>query len=68
MPVTVRLGGQRPEKVVHQDGQDVAVDADGNLVVSAREGRGEWVVAVYGAGSWVGAESTGSPAAAPSSR
>jgi len=61
VPVTVRLAGPRPEKVVHDAGQDVSVDDAGNLVVTAREGRGEWVVAVYPAGAWIGAENTDPP-------
>jgi hypothetical protein len=56
VPVSVKLAGPRPEKVTHQSGEDVAVDDAGNLIVTAREGRGERTVAVWAPGTWVGAE------------
>jgi len=56
MPVTVKLAGPRPEKVTHADGEDAALDEAGNLIVTAREGRGERTVAGWAAGTWVGWE------------
>lgn len=58
MPVTVRLAVPRPEKTQHEAGEDFTVDDSGNLIVTAREGRGERAVAVYAAGSWLSAEVT----------
>ncbi len=56
MAVTVRLASPRAEKTVHEAGEDFTVDDAGNLIITAREGRGERAVAVYAAGSWVSAE------------
>jgi len=56
MAVTVRLAAPRTEKVTHEAGEEISVDSDGNLIVTAREGRGERVVAVYAAGTWLSAE------------
>lgn len=48
MAVTVHISGPRgSEKIPH----DAAVDENGNLIVTAREGRGERSVAVYAAGA-----------------
>jgi len=58
MSVTVRLAGPRTEKVTHDAGEDFTVDDAGNLIVTAREGKGEWAVAVYAAGTWISAEAT----------
>lgn len=58
MPVTVKLAGPRETKAQHGDGTDIAVDEGGNLLVTAREGRAERVVAVYAAGAWTSAEAS----------
>jgi hypothetical protein len=56
MPVTVRTTGPRADKLVHADADDITVDDAGNLVLTAREGRGERVVAVHASGFWTSAE------------
>jgi hypothetical protein len=56
MAVTVRLAAPRSEKIAHELGEEFTVDGDGNLVITAREGRAERAVAIYAAGTWLSAE------------
>lgn len=56
MAVTVKIAGPRADKAVHKEAESIAVDDNGVLVLSAREGRGERVVVVYADGAWLSAE------------
>lgn len=59
MAVTVHVPGTRGlEKVTHDEACDVSVDEGGTLILTARQDRGEWVVALYAPGAWLRAEVT----------
>lgn len=57
MPVTVKLGGNARERT-YQDGEDVAVDDVGCLVITCGDGKTEKTLAVYAPGMWVSGEVT----------